>query len=368
LNSEPQLNYSEILNRVINSVNTRLRDVFEELSTEALKISSRARELVDVGADYTLRGGKRLRAILVAAGCWSSCCDLNAINRVLDLGAAIELLQSYLLVHDDIMDKDELRRGGPTAHVVFTKRCLEHGWSECSHYGTSQAITLGDFLEASAVGLIASSHLPANTVKELLQVYSRGLRRVAYGQFLDVLFSQLPLAEISEREVLLVYELKTSSYTVELPLHLGAIACGGEHEILGDLSRYAIPAGIAFQIRDDIIGLYGSPEVTGKPAGSDVKSKKKTLLVIKAYELADEAERKFLSEVYDALTPQQITDSHVNRVREIVKNTGSLEYCERLIDRYASEALQVLESSKNICSGAKELLKYITTKLAYREK
>jgi len=366
--SSSQPDYTEFLNRIVSSVNARLKKFFEELSLEALEESRRTRDLVDVGADYTLRGGKRLRAVLVATGCWSASGDVAFTDKVVDLEAAIELLQSYLLIHDDIMDRDELRRGGPTAHVSFTKKCLESNWKDCAHYGISQAITLGDLLEASAVGLIAESPLPAHIVRDLLRVYSKGLRKVAYGQYLDVMFSQLPLAEISEKDVLLVYKLKTSSYTLELPLQLGAIACGGGPEILNELSRYAMPSGIAFQIRDDIIGLYGSPEITGKPAGSDVRGKKKTFLVIKAYELASEDERRFLSEVYDVLDPQQITDLHIERVREIVKNTGSLEYAERLIDKYVNEALLAIESSRNIRSEAREFLKYITIKLAYREK
>lgn len=360
--------YADFLNKVVNEVNTRLREFFRELASEALRESRRVIELADVGADYTLRGGKRLRAVLVATGCWCACGNRELVNKVIDLAAAIELLQSYLLVHDDIMDRDELRRGGPTAHVTFTKKCLEHGWRDCSHYGVSQAITLGDLLEASAVGLITRSPLPSHIVKTLVQTYSSGLRKVAYGQFLDVMLSQLSLAEISEEDVLLVYKLKTSSYTIELPLHLGAIACGGDSELLSTLSLYAIPAGIAFQVRDDIIGLYGSPEVTGKPAGSDVKGKKKTLLVIKAYQLGGVEERKFLEEVYDKLDSQQITDLHVERVREIVKSTGSLDYSEKLIDEHINSALKALESSSTICSEVKEFLKYMTMRLAYREK
>lgn len=366
--SREQDEYAGFLGKVVNEVNTRLGELFNELISEASRESRRVVELADVGADYTLRGGKRLRAVLVITGCWSASGDRGAISRVVDLAAAIELLQSYLLIHDDIMDRDELRRGGPTAHVAFAKKCLERNWRDCTHYGISQAITLGDLLEAFAVGLMAKSPLPPHIVKALLQTYSSGLRKVAYGQFLDVMLSQLSLAEISEEEVLLVYRLKTSSYTVELPLHLGAIACGGETRLLSDLSQYAIPAGIAFQVRDDIIGLYGSPEITGKPAGSDVKGKKKTLLVVKAYALAGEEERRFLEEVYEKLDSQQITDIHVEKVREIVKNTGSLDYGEKLIDKHVNSALQALKSSNAMHSEAKEFLKYITMKLAYREK
>jgi geranylgeranyl diphosphate synthase type I len=199
--------------------------------------------------------------------------------------------------------------------------------------------------------------------------YSRGLRRVAYGQYLDVMFSQLSISEVREEDIVSIYNFKTSSYTVELPLHLGSIASGKSNsKLLSELSSYAMPAGIAFQIRDDIIGLFGDPSVTGKPAGSDVKSKKKTLLIVKAYELARYKDKELIELVYDKLSESEITDKHVEEIRRIVKESGSLNYAEELINKYVHYALDAVESSKEICEEAKETLKWLTSKLAFREK
>lgn len=354
---------------VVKIVNNRLLEFFEELDEEVLREAQKARDLVTASKDYTLRGGKRLRAVLALIGYWSKEWGGGDVNAITDVMAAIELLQSYLLIHDDVMDKDELRRGGPTVHVMFQRKCIENNWRNCEHYGVSQAIVAGDMVEASAIGLLASGRLKPEVIRELVSAYSKGLRKVAYGQYLDVMYSQLSIREVSEEDIMLIYKFKTSSYTVELPLHLGSIASSRHNNrLLSELSSYAMPAGIAFQIRDDIIGLYGDPGITGKPAGSDVKSKKKTLLIAKAYELAKHEDKKTLELVYDNLSEAEITNEHVEEVRRIVKESGALDYAEESINNHVQSALSALENSVEICDEAKDVLKWITYKLAYREK
>lgn len=359
----------EVVDMAVREVNSYLSSYFAALRQEVLKEAPKAMNLLEAVEDYTMRGGKRLRAILALIGYWSKKWGRGDISRIAKVMAAIELLQSYLLVHDDIMDRDELRRGGPTLHVWFAKKCNEMNWHECEHYGISQAIVAGDYLEACAVFLLASTGLSAKALGDLLQAYTTTLRKVAYGQYLDVAFARTPLQNIREEDVLVVYKHKTSSYTVELPLHLGAIASEDYNEdLLRELTSFAIPAGLAFQIRDDIIGLYGDPSVTGKPAGSDVKEKKKTILVIKAYELSSGRERELLELVYDKLDSSKISLQHVEEVREIVKKTGSLSYAEELINKLVSEATSILDSAREINQQAKSVLKALTLKLAYREK
>lgn len=365
--SDPRL--EDLIGFVVEKVNARLKKYFIDLRDEVAVEAKLAEPLVDVTEDYTLRGGKRLRALLALIGYWSKKWHSGDLGRIVEIMAAIELLQSYLLMHDDIMDKDELRRGGPTAHVMFSKLCSKAGWSECDHYGISQAIVAGDYLEAGAVALLAKTGLKDKALADLVSTYARGLRRVAYGQYLDLLFSKLPLREVGEQDVLLVYKLKTSSYTVELPLHLGAIASEEyDEDLLRELTEYAIPAGIAFQIRDDIIGLFGDPTITGKPAGSDVKSKKKTILVVKAYSEADVQQKRFLELVYDKLGEAEIAESQVEDVKQIVVKTGSLNYCEKLVDDLVKKSLNVLDNAKSIGEDAKRVLRDLTLKLAYREK
>jgi len=363
------MDVDKVVEIAMNTVNGRLLEFFKSLHTEISRDAPMVLDLAKITQDYTMRGGKRLRALLALIGYWSKEWTGGDYSVIADIMAAIELLQSYLLIHDDVIDRDELRRGGPTVHVWFANKCKEEKWHDCEHYGTSQAIIAGDLLEASAVSLIVSSRLEARAIRDLVLTYTRGLRKVALGQYLDVLFSLLPLNKVKEEDVLLMYKLKTSSYTVELPLHLGAIASGKyNNKLLEDITNYAIPAGIAFQIRDDIIGLFGDPRLTGKPAGSDVRSKKKTILVVKAYELVDNSGKHLLKHVYENLRGYEITDYHVEEVKRVIKESGALEYAEKFIDKHVKESIEALRSSSEICEEAKKFLEQITYKLSYREK
>ncbi len=349
-------------------VNKFLANKLEFFREESTRVHSVVEELLRACSDYTLRGGKRLRALLVLLGYWSREWGVDP-EPILPLMAGIEFLQSYLLVHDDIMDRDELRRGGPTLHVWFRDHCVREGLTgDCSHYGLSQAITSGDYLEALAIALFTSARLPSSRIVEVLRRYSLGLRMVAYGQFLDVYYSSKPLKYVREGDVLKIHELKTASYTIELPLHLGVIAGSGGRDLLELYTRYSKPAGIAFQLRDDIIGLYGDPGVTGKPIGSDVREKKKTLLIVKAYELASESDKRFLEEIYDLRKPEDIGDNDIRRVQDIVRETGSLDHSEKLIRKLYNKAIEIIRNTSIICEETRRHLIEITSKLAYRSK
>ncbi len=356
-----------ILDLAKKYVNESLEKDLNKYFNEAQNVYAPLEELVNAVKDYTLRGGKRLRALLVLLGYWSV--EPRApIDTILPIMYGIEYLQSYLLVHDDIMDRDELRRGGPTLHIWFKNKCVEESLlGDCIHYGISQAILAGDYLEALAIATFSSANLDSDTLVKLIKRYSIGLRMVAYGQYLDVYFSYKPLKYVKEEDVLKIHELKTASYTVELPLHLGVIAAKGRKEYLELFTKYARSAGIAFQLRDDIIGLYGDPRITGKPVGSDVKEKKKTLLIVKAYELGSSDDKKFLEEIYDRKKPDDITADDILYVREIVKNTGSLDYNESLIKKLFNDSIGIIEESKLLDSEIKNVFIYMTKKLVMRK-
>lgn len=364
------MDYKDLLSYARTITNETLREILEEKKTEAASISNYVKDIAEVAMDYTLRGGKRLRAFLVLIGYWSRKWRSRDIGSVRYIMAGMELLQSYLLVHDDIMDRDEIRRGGPTVHVWFEDKCRKTGLiGDCQHYGVSQAITTGDYLESLAIYSFTRPGFPQPILSRLLETYTRGLRMVSYGQFLDVLIANKRLREVTEKDVYTIHKLKTASYTVELPLHLGAIASGEtDAELYRDLSAYAEPAGIAFQLVDDILGLYGDPGVTGKPVGSDVREKKKTLLIVKAYELGGSEDKRFLEEIYDHKKPEDITDNDVAGVQEIVRSTGSLDYNKEVIEKLAEEAYRVLEESSIICSEAKRVLSWLLRLFIERKK
>ncbi len=355
------VDYNELLEFARRIVNNTLSNIFDEVISEAGGVSNRVVDIPVIARDYTLRGGKRLRAFLVLIGYWSRRWGSGSIDSIKYLMASIEFLQSYLLVHDDIMDEDEVRRGGPTVHVWFRRKCLDGGMlGKCNHYGISQAITVGDYLESLAIYMFSKMNLPSSVLVDLIKTYTRGIRLVAYGQFLDVLIANTPLEKVGEDDVYNIHMLKTASYTVELPLHLGAIASTNyNRELLEELSRYALPAGIAFQLQDDILGLFGDPKITGKPVGSDVREKKKTLLIIKAYELGDESDKEFLRRIYNVKKPEEISIEDIERIREIVKKTGSLDYSMEKMKEYVGRAEKALDDAVFINKYARSALRWL---------
>lgn len=360
-------NVSSLVDLVRKTIDEVVNEVFDQLRVEMINESKYLADIESIARDFISRGGKRVRPLLVLIGCWSV--DWGRFDQSLKyLTSSVEFLHNYLLIHDDIMDRDVLRRGGLTVHAFFAKKCVEMGFKDCEHYGVSQAITVGDYLESMAVNMFSKLKLSGETLSKLLSIYTRGLRQVAYGQYLDVLLSNLPLSSVKEEDVVRVHTLKTASYTIELPLHIGAVACGGGEQVLKDMTGYAIPAGVAFQLQDDVLGLFGDERVTGKPSGSDVREKKKTLLVVKAYELSGTESRLFLEEIYDRRSSLDITDKDVEKVREIVSNTGSLSYVNRIIESKVNEARLALNSSSFISEQAKRVLDELLVLLTRREK
>jgi len=360
---------ADLLNNVVKIVAETADEIMDRLYGEASQYSIEASDLIHIIKDFTLRGGKRLRAFLVLIGYWSV--DWGSdIEKIRYLMTGIEFLQSYLLVHDDIMDRDLVRRGGPTVHKWFSDKCFEKRLiGDCKHYGVSQAIVSGDYLETLAIYCFTKLELSRENLSKLLERYTRGLRLVSYGQYLDVLMSMKPLHSVCEKDVYTIHMLKTASYTVELPLHLGAIASEKySDELLYELSRYALPAGIAFQMRDDILGLYGREEVTGKPMGSDVREKKKTLLVVKAYENASEEDRMFLEDVFDRRKREEIGEEDVIRVQEIVKKTGAYDYVTKVMENEALKARNALYESRLMNENAKKALLWLLEYFIKREK
>jgi geranylgeranyl diphosphate synthase type I len=273
-------------------------------------------ELRDVGEalrDYLLRGGKRLRGALVLLGHEAAGGSRDA---AIDASLGVELLHAYLLVHDDFMDQDDVRRGGPTLHRALGG----------DHLGASLAILCGDLCESWAYQLFgAASPLAARTVEQVI-----------LGQMADL---RAPRgAELSPEEILEVQRAKTGTYTFELPLHLGATLAGAAPPLLEALSAYARPLGIAFQIADDLLGTFGSPEQTGKPNASDLREGKRTLLVARALQSLQPADAASLRAGLGN------PDADVEELRAILRRGGAEASARADAERLCGESLRALES------------------------
>jgi geranylgeranyl diphosphate synthase type I len=341
-------------------INGHLASLFDEKIAEASRISNHTGEIVVAAKEYTLRGGKRLRPIFCIHG--YQCLSDTNIDAIIEASISLELMQSYLLIHDDIMDEDEIRRGKTTFHIICKALCeREFGTTKSLKFGESIAIVAGDLLEAYGEEILANSPFNSEYVRKALAKYAKIVENVGYGQILDITAERK--GGFNEDEILTIHKLKTASYTIEGPLHIGALLAGANEADLQILSDYGIPLGLAFQIQDDILGLFGSEEKTGKPVGSDVQEGKKTLLILHALDSCMDDEKAL---ILNALGNEQITAEDVDRVREIVRRTGSLEYSKRLVAEMSDKAVQAIRDS-DFRAEAKEFLITIADFIGNRE-
>ncbi len=242
---------NDIMTCYQTQVNKRLELFFDKKIEEASRISNYTREVAVNAKEYTLRGGKRLRPIFFIYG--YKCFSDDNIEAITEASISIELMQSYLLIHDDIMDEDELRRGKPTFHIVYKDICeRQFEKNESLKFGENIALLAGDLLEAYGEEVLANSHFKDEYVKKALAKYAEIVKNVGYGQILDIISEKKGI--ITEDEILMIHKLKTATYTIEGPLHIGALLAGANDADLQILSNYGIPLGLAFQIQDDILG------------------------------------------------------------------------------------------------------------------
>ena len=309
--------------------------------------------------EYTLRGGKRIRPaftyygyLLFADGSNS---DEDYMREVIKLSIAHELKQAYYLIHDDITDKSDERRGGPSMHKMLEEWYMQQkdiSAKDARDMGISMAIFVGDQANAFAYKAITQTKLPDTKKEAAIEILNNTDLDTLHGQVLDIQ-SGITQKMSTEEELLNIHELKSAKYTIESPLLIGAMLAGASEEELEILSRYAMPLGQAFQLQDDILGLFGNEEKLGKPADSDLKEGKKTLLMIKALENAKHSEKRIINEY---LGNPNVTESMVKQVQDIVRSTGSLDYSVNLAKDLISESKEHLELLEDVNPEAKEFL------------
>ena len=270
-----------------------------------------------------VRGGKKLRGAQIQLGY-----QIAGGNKrdVLEASTSIEIIHSFLLMHDDIMDLDAVRRGFPTIHRQYEDEHRKYKLGKDTlHYGTSMGIGMGDLGAYLGMEVLLASNLDSDKKLTAAKYLSRLLQRVSYGQGLDVTYEQMK--NISEHDVMQVHLHKTSIYTVVGPLRIGALLGGLSDDKINAIEKFGEPVGIAFQLRDDELGLFSDEETLGKPIGSDIKEGKNTLLRIKAIERAKKEDKKFLKFAYGN---RDITKKDIRKVQELTINTGVLQYSQEL--------------------------------------
>jgi geranylgeranyl diphosphate synthase, type I len=269
-------------------------------------------------------GGKRLRPLFCywgyrAAGGQDSTAILRA-------SSSLELLHTFAIIHDDVMDRSQLRRGRPASHVALAR-------PGDAHFGVSAAILAGDLALTLADELFWDSGFSAEIVLTGLRWYNRMRVEVVAGQYLDIAASRS--RALDESSIRRIAAMKSGGYTVEKPLLIGGALAGATPEVASALSAYGMPLGEAFQLRDDVLGVFGRPEVTGKDADSDLREGKRTILLVRALESASPADRAFID---SHIGRADLSADDAERIREIIRSTGALDSTGALIDELAGKA------------------------------
>ncbi len=303
--------------------------------------------------DFNLRGGKRLRPAFMVEG--YRCVGGENIDEIYKASIAIEGSEAYLLIHDDIIDEDELRRGKPTMHKMF-EADLESShlpMEKRKHLAEGLAIVIGDVQATMNYDWFLKTNFPDNLKIKAVGRFNDILRLTSYGQLLDIMSETKPVEMVKEEDVLTIHRLKTSAYTIYGPLQIGAILGGASEKESEIFYNYGDPLGVAFQLQDDILGLFGDPKRTGKPAHSDLREGKRTLLIVKALENADAKQKERLLAL---LGKRDLTDEEAEEAREIVRETGSLDYNREMAKKLANQALEAVEKADFVQEGKDYLI------------
>lgn len=323
---------------------------------EAGKISKIPTELLKRFLE-TARRGKKIRGALTVLG--YETCGGKDKKAILDASLSIELLHAGLLVHDDFMDEDKLRRGLPSLHEQYSKFGAEEKVkADSHHYGEAMAVVAGDAaFYLSWETLLRSSFSPDRLIGAGL-VYTKYVVRTAYGQGMDL--TNTPLTGLNEKHLLSVLRLKSAEYTGVLPLLLGAALAGeNNRRRLGAIENFGLAFGWAFQIQDDLLGLFGDEEEFGKPVGSDLREGKNTLLVLHLSQHGSREQGEFQKKV---LGNKNITKDDVLKMRQILKEAGSYDYVVNLGWKYVEEGkrqISLITADKKLQQILESLIVYM---------
>lgn len=321
---------------------TRLQAALESFLTarrkELAAIDDGLSPVADALESFVLRGGKRLRP---AFAYWAYRAVGGAEpDELVSAIASLELLHAGALIHDDVMDASDTRRGEPAVHRRFAEQHAAAAWSgQPETFGMSAAILLGDLCLVWSDEMFHGAGLPDDRLAAARPYYDAMRTEVMAGQYLDVL-SQARGDE-STSQAGKVARYKSAKYTVERPVLLGGALAGASRSLLQAFSGYGLPLGEAFQLRDDVLGVYGDPSQTGKPSGGDLREGKRTYLVAAAIEAADEQQRSTLRRL---LGDPGLTEGGVATLQKIINDTGALARTEKRISELTSVALSALES------------------------
>ena len=319
-----------------NYFKSELKDIFG-VSKKEKKLDKNILEHI---MEHDLRPAKRLRGSFIYYGYRLFKTDKE--KEIMKAAMSIELIHTALLMHDDFMDQDDTRRGKPTSHEYYKAYHIKNKFRfDSLHYGESMAVTVGDTALMLGFEILGKSGFNTDLKVDALNRTFRGITNTTFGQTFDITLEGIGVA--SEKDITDLHLAKTAIYTYENPLHIGAILAGANKKDLEIISKYAIPGGVGFQLQDDMLGLFGDTQKTGKPAHSDLRQGKMTLLIIKALEWANKEQKNKLLSIWGK---HNLTDNEADIARQIVKDTGSLSYSIDVAHNWVKKAQKAIPDMK----------------------
>jgi len=341
----------------VNRVSTRLDSFISERESILRSLGPDLVPFIDFSRQF-LSGGKRFRAQFALLGFGTQ----NTVipDYAIDVASALEIFHAAALVHDDIMDKSDTRRGAPSAHRRFEAVHGSAQWAGSSaDFGTSAALLFGDLLLAFSDELMASGLLESldkKAAQRSRQEFDRMRLDVTAGQYLDIVEERAwpsieKLDALPRAHRVVIY--KSAKYSVEAPLVIGAALAGASERHIATLRAFGLPLGVAFQLRDDLLGVFGDPSVTGKPAGDDLREGKRTVLIALAQrELAPSD----TSQMDNLLGNPHLSEDEIARLRDMLVASGAVNHIESLISENVFVARSALSDSGFSTATATELL------------
>jgi len=336
-------------------------ELFFDDKIKQIKNQEKPEELLEMTEnlkDFILRSGKRIRPILFYCGYIIA--EGREKEKILKVAISIELIHSFLLIHDDVIDQDDFRHGGLAMHYNYSEKYKDKT-KDPKHFGISAAIVVGDLAHDFGYEILAKLDFPSESKIKVIKRINQIISNTLAGEAVDVALSMK--SDFNADKIIEMQKYKTAKYTIEGPLHLGAILAGADDKFLESIREFAIPLGIAFQMQDDLIGLFGDEKKIGKPVGSDLKEGKKTLLITKALEIANEKQKNIILSV---LGNKEINFDDLKNVRKIIEETGSLEYSKTQIKELKELAIKCLEEIK-ISNECKKFLNNIADFIVKRD-
>jgi geranylgeranyl diphosphate synthase, type I len=305
--------------------------------------------------DFLLQSGKRFRPLFASVGYLGTGSSLSP--ELFSALSSVELIHVCALIHDDVMDASDTRRGAPAIHKHFENLHHEKKLSgSAAQFGIASAILLGDLALVWASKMLHESKIPAAQLISALPIFDEMEVELMAGQYLDI-YEQALASESVERS-LKVARYKSGKYSIERPLHFGAaIANKNPEKFYPIYSAYGLPLGEAFQLRDDLLGVFGEPAETGKPAGDDLREGKRTVLMALTHERSSDQQRRTIKEL---LGKPDLSLDEVNELRAIIIDSGARDHLEGLISTLTQEAVSAIDNPL-ITSHAQSLLHQMAT-------